>query len=109
MQDEENTRDEKLVAEGIARAELICATDRKLSGREWPQVIDGYVAFYEGDRRFHIYDATTIYIDLYAQEHAPKTLRERLRLVITGVEPWNWTYLLTDENHVRELIEVITS
>ncbi len=86
--------DEQLLAQGIRECERICAASRDFRETSWPQVENDYVAFYPGDRRFHIYEATTLYVELYLSEEAGNLSLDAA---------------LADENHVRELIEVITS
>lgn len=84
-----------LIEQGIAEAVRICAASRTFRQAErWPRVVKGCVAFHEGDQRFRIYDATTLYVGLYLKDEA------------AGLD---LGAALKDEHHVRELIEVITS
>ncbi len=87
--------DEELVQQGVSAASKIAAASRKFRGSgAFPYIAEGaYVAFYEGDRRFELAPEVIFYVWQYLGEHRKLTLEAALR----------------DENHVRELIDVITS
>jgi hypothetical protein len=74
-------------------ARKITEAARKFRGSaEYPRVVAGAVAFREGDRRFRLSEVTVLYVEEYLHENRV-TLEQACE----------------DENHVRELIEVITS
>lgn len=89
-----DSSEQKLYNEAVEAARKITAAARVQRVARFPKVVDGVVAFREGDRRFKLGATTAIYIEIYLTEEAG------------GLD---LDAALLDENHVRELIEVITS
>jgi hypothetical protein len=99
---EQHMTEEDWLRMSVRRARLITEAARTMRGTEtFPRVNSNHVEFYEGDRRFGLTPETTDYIDQYLNEHGRRTARRFEELTLEAA--------CQDADHVRELIEVITS